>query len=71
MQDTVSIEKTLSFLVCPSTGGRLLYDKEGQNLISPIGKLSYPIKNNIPIMIIEEATALNDEQVEAYLKKLK
>ena len=71
MSDTTTIEKTYSLLVCPSTGGRLLYDEEEQKLISPIGKLSYPIKNNIPIMIIEEATALSDEQTEEYLKKLK
>lgn len=71
MEDNNMLENKLSILVCPSTGGRLLYDAEGQNLISPIGKLCYPIKNNIPIMLIEEATVLSDEQVEAYLKKLK
>ena len=36
-------------------GLKLIYDKESNCLIAKISGLSYPIRNGIPIMIVEEA----------------
>ena len=53
-------EKLLEFLVCPVTKGLLEYDKEKQELVSKGAKLAYPIKNGIPIMIVDEARKLEN-----------
>ena len=52
--------KLLEILVCPLTKGRLEYDAERQELISPQAKLAYPIRDGIPIMLPEEARPLTD-----------
>ena len=48
-------KKLLNILVCPKTKGPLKYDKKKKELISEKGNLAYPIKDGIPIMLIEEA----------------
>ncbi len=50
----------LEVLVCPSTGGRLTYDVDRQELISKSANVAYPIRSGIPIMLIDEARALED-----------
>lgn len=47
-------------LVCPKTRGPLTYDKQAGELISKKAKLAYPIRGGVPIMLIEEARALED-----------
>lgn len=51
-------KKLLELLVCPLTRCSLEYDKTGQELISKVAKLAYPIKNGIPIMLPDEARSL-------------
>jgi uncharacterized protein YbaR (Trm112 family) len=50
--------KLLELLVCPLTKSTLEYDAERQELISRAAKLAYPIRDGIPIMLPEEARAL-------------
>ena len=52
------IEQLLKILVCPKTGSNLKYDKKKKELISLKAKLAYPIKNNIPILLENEARKL-------------
>lgn len=52
--------KLLEALVCPATGGRLVYDRERDELISKSAGLAYPIRQGIPIMLIDEARKLED-----------
>ena len=52
--------RLLEILVCPLTKGPLRYDKEAQELISEQAGLAYPIRDGIPIMLIEEARRLDD-----------
>ena len=52
--------KLLEILVCPLTKGPLRYDAENQELISDKAKLAYPIRDGIPIMLIDEARALDE-----------
>lgn len=47
--------KMLEALVCPVTRGRLEYDSEKQELISQNARLAFPIRNGIPVMLIDEA----------------
>jgi uncharacterized protein YbaR (Trm112 family) len=51
--------KLLEILVCPLTKGPLEYDASKQELISRSAKLAYPIRDGIPIMLPEEARALD------------
>jgi len=45
----------LDILVCPKCKGSLSLDEEKEKLICDKCKLAYPIKDDIPIMLIEEA----------------
>lgn len=55
-------KKLLDILVCPVTKGSLIYDKEKQELVSKSARLAYAIKDDIPIMLEEEARALEDDE---------
>lgn len=52
--------RLLEILVCPLTRATLEYDSKRQELISRAAKLAYPIRDGIPIMLPEEARALED-----------
>ena len=52
--------KLLELLVCPLTKGPLTYDQEHQELVSEKAQLAYPIRDGIPIMLIDEARSLDD-----------
>ncbi len=51
--------KLLEILVCPLTKGPLRYDAERAELISDRAGLAYPIRDGIPIMLIDEARSLD------------
>ena len=51
--------RLLEILVCPLTKVPLQYDKARQELISSQARLAYPIRNGIPIMLIDEARDLS------------
>ncbi|MDZ7629457.1 MAG: Trm112 family protein [Parvularculaceae bacterium] len=57
--------KLLEILVCPQTKGPLVYQREAGELLSKKARLAYPIRDGIPIMLIDEARALSDEEVNA------
>lgn len=52
--------RLLEILVCPLTKTRLIYNEESQELISDVAKLAYPIRQGIPIMLVDEARPLDD-----------
>ena len=45
----------LERLVCPMTRTPLRYDEAAQELISDAASLAYPIRDGIPVMLVEEA----------------
>lgn len=47
--------KLLEILVCPLTKSPLRYDAQAQELISDQAKLAYPIRDGIPVMLVDEA----------------
>lgn len=55
--------RLLEILVCPVTKGPLRYDREAGELISDQAGLAYPIRDGIPIMLMEEARKLDDSSV--------
>lgn len=59
-------DKLLEILVCPITKGKLYYDKENNELISRAAKLAYPIRDDIPVMLEDEARELSEKDMEKY-----
>ena len=51
--------RMLEALVCPQTHGPLTYDAGRQELVSKAAHLAYPIRGGIPVMLIDEARALD------------
>lgn len=51
--------RMLEALICPQTHATLRYDAEAQELISPSAHLAYPIRNGIPVMLVDEARKLD------------
>lgn len=57
--DTPVIDpKVLNILICPKSRGPLTYDREANELISKKAKLAFPIREGVPIMLVEEARVL-------------
>ena len=57
-------KKLLDILVCPVCKGPLVYDKAKQELICKGDRLAYPIRDDIPVMLEDEARQLEaDEEV--------
>ena len=54
--------KLFEMLVCPLTKGPLTYNPKTKELISLRAKLAYPIRDGVPIMLIDEARPLKDEK---------
>ncbi|WP_419148214.1 Trm112 family protein [Pseudoalteromonas 'SMAR'] len=58
--------KLLEIIACPVCKGKLRYDKENQELISTAAKLAYPIKDDIPVLLENEARELTSDEVEQW-----
>lgn len=59
MADYTFDEKLLDILVCPVTHASLRYDAARGELVSTEANLAFPIRDGIPIMLVEEARQLN------------
>lgn len=51
--------RMLEALVCPQTQATLSYDADKNELVSKPANLAFPIRNGIPIMLLDEARALD------------
>jgi uncharacterized protein YbaR (Trm112 family) len=57
-------DKLLEILACPLCKGNLLYDRSAQELICKFDRLAFPIRDDIPVMLEDEARQLPaDEEV--------
>jgi uncharacterized protein YbaR (Trm112 family) len=64
MEGTPEIDpRLLEILVCPLTKAPLRYDRASQELISEEAGLAYPIRDGIPIMLVDEARSLRDDEI--------
>jgi uncharacterized protein YbaR (Trm112 family) len=60
--------KLLDILVCPLCKGNLIYQKEAQELVCKADRLAYPIRDDIPVMLEEEARKISLEEYDALAK---
>ena len=51
----------IKILVCPTTKSNLIYNKTNNELVSKEAGLAFPIKNGVPILIIDEARNLKKD----------
>jgi uncharacterized protein YbaR (Trm112 family) len=60
--------RLLEILVCPLTKAPLRYDREHQELVSIEAGLAYPIRDGIPIMLVDEARRLDEAEKARYAR---
>ena len=53
-------------LACPLCKGKLKYDQESQQLICTFDRLAYPVRENIPVLLADDARELTLEEVEQW-----
>ncbi|MEQ1673974.1 MAG: Trm112 family protein [Candidatus Nitrotoga sp.] len=56
--------KLLEILVCPLCKSSLVYRKAEQELICRADRLAFAIKDDIPVMLVDEARQMTAEEVE-------
>ncbi len=54
--------KLLEILVCPLCKGKLIYNKQDQELICKGDRLAFPIQDDIPVMLEDEARKITLEE---------
>ena len=57
--ETKAERSMLEALICPRTQTTLRYDADAQELISKAANLAYPIRDGIPVMLVDEARKLD------------
>jgi len=62
-------QNLLEILACPEDKGPLLYFEDEQRLYNPRLQRSYAIDDDIPVMLIDEATSVDDEEHARLLAK--
>jgi len=56
-------KKLLEILVCPICKGQLRFDKAKAELVCKVDRLAYPIRDDIPVMLEDEARRLGDDEI--------
>lgn len=57
-------KKLLDILVCPVCKGKLVNAAQSQELICPVDRLAFPVRDGIPVMLVDEARELPaDEEI--------
>jgi uncharacterized protein len=55
--------KTLEMLVCPLTKTRLVLSADGTELISTVAHLAFPIREGVPMLSLDEARQVDDDEI--------
>ena len=61
-------KKLLDILACPLCKSSLIYQQEAQELICKADGLAFPIRDDIPVMLQEEARELSNDEIDALHK---
>lgn len=54
----------VDILVCPLCKSSLIYHKAEQELICRVDRLAFVIKDDIPVMLADEARTLSKEEID-------
>lgn len=58
----------LDILACPICKSTLVYKQDAQELLCKADGLAFPVRDDIPVMLEDEARQLSDEEIEALAK---
>ena len=58
-------KKLLDILACPICKSTLIYKKDEQELICKADGLAFPVKDDIPVMLQDEARELSHDEIDA------
>ncbi|MDP3622242.1 MAG: Trm112 family protein [Polynucleobacter sp.] len=58
-------QRLLDILVCPLCKSTLHVDRKRSELICKIDKLAYPIRDDVPVMLVDEARGLTPDEIQA------
>jgi uncharacterized protein YbaR (Trm112 family) len=61
-------KKLLDILACPLCKSSLIYDKARQELICKADHIAFPIRDDIPVMLEDEARELTNDEIDALSK---
>lgn len=53
----------LDILVCPVTKAPLIHDRENNELLCKASALAYPIRDDIPVLLEEQARPMSDDEL--------
>jgi uncharacterized protein YbaR (Trm112 family) len=62
-------ERLLEILACPEDKGPLLYFADESALYNPRLHRRYPIRDGIPVMLIDEAVSIDDDEHDRLMAK--
>ncbi|GGO74744.1 Trm112 family protein [Bowmanella pacifica] len=57
-------KKLLDILACPTCKGKLIYQADNAELVCRFDRLAFPIRDNIPVMLENEARSLSLDELE-------
>lgn len=57
--------RLLDILVCPVCKGKLIFKKSSNQLICRADKLAFEIRDNIPVMLVDNAQRLSDAEIDS------
>lgn len=57
--------RLLEILVCPLCKGPLIHRRDAQEFVCPADRLAFPVRDDIPVMLEEEARSLSSDEVAA------
>ena len=55
-------KKQIEMMVCPECNAKLDYDKTNRELVCNSCKLAFPVRDGIPVMLVEEARNLDEKE---------
>ncbi|MBN1377985.1 MAG: Trm112 family protein [Gammaproteobacteria bacterium] len=59
-------KKLLDILVCPKCKSSLFFDKDKQELVCLKNKLAYPVKDGIPVLLIDESRKMKEDELKNF-----
>ena len=62
--ESVMDNKLLEILACPICKSPLIYDKKAQELICKADRLAFPVRDDIPVMLEDEARVISSEELD-------
>lgn len=54
----------LEILACPVCKGKLEYQRDRNELVCRVDRLAYPVRDDVPVMLVEEARELSSEELQ-------